>query len=77
MSQEAAQHHHNAAEHFSQAAYHHKQAQKLHEAGRHEEAAHHAVLAQAHQHYASVYATEASKSYMNEHGHSRAMAVVR
>lgn len=71
MSIEVAQHHHNAAEHLSQAAHHHKQAQRLHEVGRSEEAAHHALLAQAHQHYASVYGTEAAKAYMNEYGHSR------
>jgi molybdopterin-guanine dinucleotide biosynthesis protein A len=76
MSLEAAQHHHNAAEHLTHAAYHHKQAQRLHEAGRHEQAAHHACLAQAHQHYASVYATEANKAYMNDYGHSRAAVAV-
>jgi len=76
MSQEAAQHHHNASEHFSQAAYHHKQAQRLHEVGRYHEAAHHANLAQAHAHYGSVYATEAIKTYMNEYGHSRSALAV-
>jgi hypothetical protein len=72
MSIQVAQHHHNAAEHLTQAAFHHKQAQGLQEDGRYKEAAHHAFLAQAHQHYANVYATEASKAYMGEYGHSKA-----
>jgi hypothetical protein len=72
MSSDAAQHHHNAAEHLTQALFHHKQAQKFHESGQPERAAHHARLAEAHQHYASVYASEANKAYLNTYGHSRA-----
>jgi hypothetical protein len=72
MSMQVAQHHHNAAEHLSQSAYHHKEAQRLQENGRYKEAAHHAFLAQAHQHYADVYAAEANKAYMDSYGHSRA-----
>jgi len=76
MSIEVAQHHHNAAEHLNQAAYHHKQAQRLHEAGRYEQAAHHALLAQAHQHFASTYASEAAKAYLSEYGHSSTSVAV-
>lgn len=73
MSTRAAQYHHNAAEHLTQAAFHHKLAQRHQEEGRCKEAAHHAFLAQAHQHYANVYTTEASKAYLDDHGHAKAV----
>jgi hypothetical protein len=41
--------------------------QKHQEEGRYKDAAHHALLAQAHKHYADVYSTEASKSYLDAH----------
>jgi hypothetical protein len=72
MSIQVAQHHHNAAEHLAQAAFHHKQAQKHQEEGRNKDAAHHAFLAQAHQHYADVYSTEASKAYLDAHASNKA-----
>ena len=69
MSVQIASHHHNAAEHLSQAAFHHKQAQAHFEAGRQREGLHHAMLAQAHQQYASVYTIEANKAYLDAHAH--------
>ncbi len=72
MSVQVAQHHHNAAEHLTQAAFHHKQAQKHQEEGRYKDAAHHALLARAHQHYADVYSTEASKAYLDAYANSKA-----
>jgi hypothetical protein len=75
MSTQAAHHHHNAAEHLTQAAFHHKQAQAHYEAGRQREALHHATLAQAHQHYASVWSVEASKAYLDACGTSTRAAV--
>ena len=68
MSTRAAQYHHNAAEHLTQAAFHHRLAQKHQEEGRYKEAAHHALLAQAHQHYAHTYTTEAAKAHLDAHG---------
>jgi hypothetical protein len=69
MSVQVASHHHNAAEQLSQAAFHHKQAQAHFEAGRQSEGLHHAMLAQAHQHYANVWANEASKAYLDAQAH--------
>jgi hypothetical protein len=74
MSVRVAQHHHNAAEHLTQAAFHHKQAQAHYEAGRPREALHHATLAQAHQHYASVWTAEANKAYLDEYGSTARLA---
>lgn len=68
MSVQVAHHHHNAAEHCSRAAFHHKQAQAHFEAGRETEGLHHATLAHAHQHYANVWSTEASKAYLEACG---------
>jgi hypothetical protein len=70
MSIQVAQHHYNAAEHLTQAAFHHKEAQRHQEQGRYKEAAHHAFLAQAHQHYATLYTNEAGKAYLDAYGES-------
>jgi hypothetical protein len=75
VSVKVAHHHHNAAEQAAQAAFHHKQAQVHFEAGRESEGMHHAMLAQAHQHYANAWAAEASKAYLDVYGTSRRAAV--
>jgi hypothetical protein len=54
------------------AAFHYKEAQKHQEEERYKEATHRAFLAQAQQHYANVYTTEASKAYLDAYGQSRA-----
>jgi len=75
MSVQVANQHHNAAEHCSRAAFHHKQAQTHFEAGRETEGLKHAVLAQAHQHYANVWTAEANKAYLDAYGAKTLAAV--
>lgn len=75
MSKELATHHHNAAQHLEQALLNHKEAQRFYENGNVERAVHHAYLAEAHVHYATVYSEEAVKAYLNYHvGKRRAAA---
>ena len=58
------QHHQRAAEHHALASKHHKQASLQFEAGNHNSAAHHAVIAHAHTLHAVEQAAQASKKYL-------------
>lgn len=66
MTRHPAEHHSKAADHHEHAARHHREAAKYHEGGNDEKAAHHALLAQGHAHYATHYATEAAKAYVEQ-----------
>src|SRR5471030_1443776 len=70
MSKKAADHHRKASEHFEQAALHHTEAATYHATNAYEKAAHHAYLAQAHQHHATHHAGEALQAHLNDHGSS-------
>jgi hypothetical protein len=68
MSKKAADHHHKASEHHEKAAFHHAEAAKHHLMNAFEKAAHHASLAQAHQHHATHQTGEALQAHLTDHG---------
>jgi hypothetical protein len=67
-SHPAVDHHTNAAAHLRTAAEHSAKAAELYSHGKHEQAAHFALLAHAHMQHAGQFMTDAAKIHAELHG---------